>query len=125
MNFEGYERSDGRLGIRNTVIVAYLVECAHHVAKKIVDASADSSAHLIGFPGCYPNSYGFKMMQQLCSHPNVGAVLLVSLGCEGFNRDKLAVAIRESGRPVDLLVVQDSGGTQKTISPALRLFAVC
>ena len=121
MNLEGYERSDGRLGIRNTVIVAYLVECAHHVARKIVDASADSSVHLIGFPGCYPNAYAFKMMQQLCSHPNVGAVLLVSLGCEGFNRDKLAAAIRKSGRPVDLLVVQDSGGTQKTISAGIEI----
>ena len=31
----GYLRNDGRKGIRNTVVVAYLVECAHHVAREI------------------------------------------------------------------------------------------
>ncbi len=31
----GYERADGRKGIRNYVLVAYLVECAHHVARAI------------------------------------------------------------------------------------------
>ena len=34
----GYPRSDGRKGIRNVVVVAYLVECAHHVAREIVGA---------------------------------------------------------------------------------------
>ncbi len=33
---QGYLRSDGRKGIRNVVAVAYLVECAHHVAREIV-----------------------------------------------------------------------------------------
>ena len=33
---EGWLRSDGRKGIRNVVAVAYLVECAHHVAREIV-----------------------------------------------------------------------------------------
>ena len=28
---QGYPRADGRKGIRNVVVVAYLVECAHHV----------------------------------------------------------------------------------------------
>ena len=31
----GYRRSDGRMGIRNRIAVAYLVECAHHVAREI------------------------------------------------------------------------------------------
>ena len=34
--FQGYLRADGRKGIRNTIVVAYLVECAHFVASKIV-----------------------------------------------------------------------------------------
>ena len=37
----GYLRQDGRKGIRNVVLVVYLVECAHHVARKIV-SSIDS-----------------------------------------------------------------------------------
>ncbi len=65
---QGYLRADGRKGIRNVVAVAYLVECAHHVAREIAgqfrpafDAFDDPMrdqeppVHLIGFPGCYPN----------------------------------------------------------------------
>ena len=41
------------------------------------------------------------MMRRLCTHPNVGAVLLVSLGCEGMNRAALldACAANPAGRP--------------------------
>ena len=111
---QGYLRSDGRKGIRNVVAVAYLVECAHHVAREIVtqfreplDAFDDPAAerepavHLIGFPGCYPNSYAEKMLKQLTTHPNVGAVLFVSLGCESMNKHYLVDVVRESGRPVE------------------------
>ena len=111
---KGYLRSDGRKGIRNIVAVAYLVECAHHVARKIVEPH-DGAAHLIGFPGCFPNPYAQKMMERLCTHPNVGAVLLVSLGCESFDRHRLSEVIRESGRPVGTLVIQRDGGTRATI----------
>ena len=82
MNMSGFHRSDGRKGIRNTVIVAYLVECAHHVARRIVDLTDDPDVQLVGFPGCYPNDYALRMMQALGTHPNVGGVVLVSLGCE-------------------------------------------
>jgi altronate dehydratase large subunit len=111
----GFLRSDGRKGVRNVVVVAYLVECAHHVARKIVTAADDLDTHLIGFPGCYPNAYALKMMQALCTHPNVGGVLLISLGCESFNRRALKAAAEASGRPVELLVIQESGGTLGTV----------
>lgn len=111
----GYLRSDGRKGIRNRLVVAYLVECAHHVAREIA-LPYRAEAHVIGFPGCYPNPYAQRMMERLCTHPNVGAVLLVSLGCESFNRYQLESAVRESGRPVETLVIQRSGGTAATIA---------
>ncbi|MFC3674444.1 UxaA family hydrolase [Ferrovibrio xuzhouensis] len=117
---KGWLRSDGRKGIRNYVAVAYLVECAHHVAREIAapyNAMTDGSgAHVIGFPGCYPNPYALKMMQRLATHPNVGAVLLVSLGCEGFNKRSVENLVRESGRPVKTLVIQETGGTRSTIA---------
>ncbi|WP_233872782.1 UxaA family hydrolase [Paraburkholderia adhaesiva] len=128
---EGWLRSDGRKGIRNVVAVAYLVECAHHVAREIVaqfrapfdafdDADAsldphDPPVHLIGFPGCFPNSYAEKMMERLATHPNVGAVLFVSLGCESMNKHFLVDRVRASGRPVEVLTIQEKGGTRSTI----------
>jgi len=111
----GYLRQDGRKGIRNYVMVTYLVECAHHVARAIATPFEEDGAQLIGFPGCYPNAYAQDMMEALCTHPNVGAVLVVSLGCEQFNRPRLVELIEASGRPCKLLVIQKTGGTRSTI----------
>ncbi len=115
---QGFPRSDGRKGIRNVAVVAYLVECAHHVADEIARPfrdMPDREVHVIGFPGCYPNAYAARMMHRLCTHPNVGAVLIVSLGCESFDRSALAEEIEDSGRPVHTLVIQQSGGTRGTV----------
>lgn len=123
MTIQGYLRADGRKGIRNVVVVAYLVECAHNVAWTIVTRSDDPDVHLIGFPGCFPNAYALKVMQAIGSHPNIGGVLLVSLGCEGFNREALALAVAASGRPVETLVIQDSGGTLETVRLGIEAVA--
>jgi len=113
---QGYLRADGRKGIRNTVAVAYLVECAHHVAREIALPWREDGVHVIGFPGCYPNDYAQRMLERLCTHPNVGAVLLVSLGCESFNKYALERVVRASGRPVQTLVIQGTGGTRASIA---------
>ena len=112
----GFLRPDGRKGIRNLVLVGYLVECAHHVAREIAQAFREQEVHLVGFPGCYPNAYALRVMTRLCTHPNVGAVLLVSLGCEGFDRSGLRQAVEATGRPLETLVIQEAGGTRKTIA---------
>jgi altronate hydrolase len=119
-NLRGYLRSDGRKGIRNVVAVAYLVECAHHVAREIALPWREEGVHVIGFPGCYPNGYAEKMMERLCTHPNVGAVLLVSLGCESFNKYALERAVAASGRPVKTLIIQGTGGTRASIADGRR-----
>ena len=117
---QGYPRADGRKGIRNVVVVAYLVECAHHVAREIAldfrDLTGDVQVHLVGFPGCYPNAYAEQMMTAIATHPNVGAALLVSLGCESMNKRKLEAAIADSGRPVHTLTIQQRGGTRSTVA---------
>jgi len=117
---KGYLRADGRKGIRNIILVTYLVECAHHVARVIVNQSNNQNVQLIGFPGCYPNEYSLKIMEGLCTHPNVAGVLIVSLGCESFNREQLADTIKASGRSVETLVIQQAGGTKKTISAGVE-----
>ncbi|EQB12871.1 UxaA family hydrolase [Sphingobium lactosutens] len=116
----GWLRQDGRKGIRNIVAVAYLVECAHHVARRIVDRIDDPDVHLIGFPGCYPNAYAAKVMEAIATHPNVGGMVIVSLGCESFNRERLVAAALASGRPAELLVIQETGGTAATITAGIQ-----
>ncbi|WP_198955122.1 UxaA family hydrolase [Kineosporia sp. R_H_3] len=110
----GYPRTDGRVGIRDVVAVVYLVECARAVADAI--AAGRDDVHVIGFGGCYPSSYAHRMLELLCTHPNVGAVALVSLGCEGFDREGLAYAVAASGRPVATFVIQAEGGTRATVA---------
>jgi|TARA_B110000003_G_C16618548_1_gene522212 altronate hydrolase len=120
---KAYLRDDGKKGIRNNILVVYLVECAHHVARAIVNRSAADNVQLIGFPGCYPNDYSLKMMKQLCTHSNVHSVLLVSLGCESFNREELSKTIAASGREVATLVIQKAGGTKSTIEAGVAKVA--
>jgi altronate dehydratase large subunit len=114
-SWDGYLRADGSKGIRNNLLVVYLVECAHHVSKEIAMPLRHENVQVIGFGGCYPNEYAHTMLQNLCTHANTGGVLLVSLGCESFNRSRLAEHIAASGRPVHTLVIQECGGTLKTI----------
>jgi altronate hydrolase len=120
---DGYLRIDGRKGIRDVLAVIYLVECAHHVARRVVDLADDADVHLIGFPGCYPNDYALRMMKALTTHPNVGGAVLVSLGCEGFDREGLAASIAQSGRPVETVVIQEAGGTRSGIEAAVAAVA--
>lgn len=111
----GWLRQDGRKGIRNVVLVAYLVECANHVCKRIARSFDENQVQVIGFSGCFPSAYGHEMMEALCTHPNVGAVQLVSLGCENFRKADLVKSIAASGRPVNLITIQGSGGTSTSI----------
>ncbi|WP_424987139.1 UxaA family hydrolase [Microbulbifer sp. S227A] len=113
---QGWLRKDGRKGLRNVVVVAYLVECAHHVCTRIARPFDESEVQVIGFSGCFPSDYGQQMMEALCTHPNVGAVQLVSLGCENFKKRRLAEVIEASGRPVNLVTIQSEGGSQPSIA---------
>ena len=85
--WQGYARPDGRKGIRNRLLVVYLVECARHVAEEIAAPFRRQDVEVLGFPGCYPSAYAERILRQLTTHPNVGGALLVSLGCESFDRD--------------------------------------
>jgi altronate dehydratase large subunit len=112
--WDGYARADGRKGIRNLVLIVYTVECAQFVAHAIAEGERD--AHVIGFSGCYDNEYAIRLMLALARHPNVGAVLSVGLGCEYTQPEKIAGAVRESGRPAEWFFIQEAGGTTKSIA---------
>ncbi len=115
----GYQRAVGPSGIRNHVLCIHTVECYSFVSEKI--ASVDSRVHTLGFPGCYSNSYASRLMSALATHPNVGAVLLVSLGCEGTDAGPIAEAVRKGGRLVEILRIQEAGGTQRSIQQGRKI----
>ena len=72
--------------------------------------------HVIGFGGCYPSAYAQRMLEELCTHPNVGAVVLVSLGARASTASSSPRLIAASGRPVTTLVIQELGGTRATVT---------
>lgn len=119
----GWLRKDGRKGIRNNIVIVYLVECAHHVAREISIQNRQTDIHVIGFSGCFPNTYAENMMEKLCTHPNVGGALLVSLGCENFKKHPLLEKIEQSGRPAKLITIQENGGTRESIQAGLDWIA--
>jgi len=113
-SWSGFLRPDGRKGVRNLVLVIYTVECAQHVAHAV--AAGEPDVHVIGFPGCYDNAYAIRLMLALARHPNVGAVLAVGLGCEYTQPERIAAAVRASGRPADWFFIQQSGGTRASVT---------
>jgi altronate hydrolase len=120
-SWQGYLRPDGRKGVRNLVLVVYTVQCAQHVAQRIAEGEED--VHLIGFPGCYDNAYAIRLLLALARHPNVGATLAVGLGCEYTQPERIAQAVRQSGRPAEAFFIQDIGGTSASIAHGKELVA--
>ena len=82
--FEGYRRSDGRVGIRNDIWVIPLVGCVNRLAERL--AASCGGLALTHPYGCSQMGQDHEttanMLAQFCRHPNAGGVLVVSLGCE-------------------------------------------
>lgn len=121
IRWKGYLRKDGSLGIRNKVLVIYTVECASHVAKKIVQLADNTDVEVVGFTGCCDNEYAVRMLLALIRHPNIGAVLGVGLGCEYTQPKLLAQKAKEAGKLADAFYIQDEGGTEKAIDKGLKI----
>jgi altronate dehydratase large subunit len=112
-SWQGYLRKDERKGIRNHILVVYTVECASFVAQEIGKGEPD--VHVIGFPGCYDNDYAIRLMLALATHPNIGGVLCVGLGCEYTQPHRIAETVRQSDRPAESFFIQENGGTRSSI----------
>lgn len=121
LTWEGYLRKDKRIGIRNKVLVVYTVECASHVAREIVGKVNLADVEVIGFAGCTDNEYAIRLLLALVTHPNVGAVLAVGLGCEYTRADRLAAAAAGQGREAGHLFIQENGGTPGSIRKGVEM----
>ncbi len=115
---KGYKRADGRIGIRNHIEVIYTVECAHHIADMI--ARKVDGAEVFGFTGCYSDPYAFRMLVELGKHPNAAGVIVVRLGCESTDVDRLVNQIRESGKRVEFINIQETGGSMASIEKGVQ-----
>jgi altronate dehydratase large subunit len=117
-SFTGYLRPDGRVGVRNHLLVVPTVICASVVAERVAAAVAPVGTVLPHTAGC--GQLGPDMhtthgtLAAYCAHPNVGAVLVIALGCEQVVAQQLADAARQAGKPVQVVAIQSEGGTIRT-----------
>ena len=126
MKLMGYARPDGRFGIRNHLLILPTSVCASDTAQKIADqvpgAIAVPNQH-----GCCQIGSDLTLTQNTLAgfgkNPNVGAVLVVGLGCDGIQAQTLAQEIATSGKPVEYLVIQQEGGTPNTVAKGASLAA--
>jgi len=124
-SFLGYRRPDGRVGVRNHLLVVPTVICASVVSERVAAAVAPVGTALPHTAGC--GQLGPDMhtthdtLAAYCGHPNVGAVLVLALGCEQVVAQRLADAARGAGKPVQMLAIQSEGGTVRTERRAIAI----
>ncbi|MFM1653905.1 UxaA family hydrolase [Brevibacillus sp. B_LB10_24] len=118
MKFKGYRRQDGQIGIRNHVLLIPTVSCVNRVAMEI--ANQTGAVTFLHPYGCTFDAEENSITEETFighgKHPNVGAVLVISLGCETASAEKVASGIAASGKPVEMLIVQKEGGSRTTTS---------
>jgi altronate dehydratase large subunit len=113
--FYGFRRSDGRVGTRNHVLVVPTVICSSLVAERVAAAAPPLGVALPHLAGCGQLGPDMRVTHETlaayCGHPNVGAVVVLALGCEQVVAQTLADAARRHGKPVDIVAIQSEGGT--------------
>ncbi len=118
--FMGFNRPDGKVGVRNEIWVIPTVGCVNNVASAIAKQAnafvTGSVSEVIAFPHPYGCSQmgddqenTRKILADLINHPNAGGVLVLGLGCENSNIDVLKPYIGDyDENRVKFLVAQES-----------------
>jgi len=106
------------VGIRNHVLVMPTVSCVNgvvnRISRKVPEAICVTHGHGCGRGGMRDLEILFRVLTGMIRNPNVGAVVLIGLGCEVSNVRALAPQLEGIGKPVTILNVQDDGGSLRT-----------
>ncbi len=124
LTIQGYARPDGTVGVRNHLLVLPTVACSCHVAGKIAEGvpGAVAISHQHGCAQVGEDAQAtFRTLVGTGANPNVGGVLVVALGCEQWAAEAFAEAIRRTGKPVEVVGIQEEGGTSKAIARGREL----
>ncbi len=118
--FMGYNRPDGKVGVRNEVWVIPTVGCVNNVASALAKAANGRLKGSVEEVIAFPHPYGCSQMgddqehtrtilADLINHPNAGGVLVLGLGCENSNIEVLKPYIGEVNPDrVKFLVCQET-----------------
>lgn len=124
MEFLGYLRKNGSVGIRNYVVVIPTVNCVNYIAVKIAEKTK-GVLHLSHIGNC---SYMGKdkimlgrFLVGLGMNPNVGGVLVVGSGCEIVSAEKIAEKIASTGKPTNCLSLEKSRNVNNLIENGIKI----
>jgi altronate hydrolase len=136
--FEGYMRANGKTGTRNYIGVLTSVNCSASVAKFIAEEvgrsgllddypEIDGIVPFVHGTGCgmAARGEGWDVLERTqwgyATHPNLGAALMVGLGCEVFQIDRMKdeYALVE-GDHFQTMTIQATGGTKKTVAAGVE-----
>ncbi|PYQ87951.1 MAG: hypothetical protein DMG03_04595 [Acidobacteria bacterium] len=124
-SFLGYRRPDARVGIRNHVLVVPTVICSAVVAERIAASIAPVGAALPHLAGCGQLGPDLALTHETlaayCRHPNVGAVIVVALGCEQVVAQRLADEARRAGKDAHIVAIQSEGGTLRATAKGIDI----
>ena len=124
MTFYGYKRPDGRVGVRNKVLILPASVCASDTAR-IIAQQVEGAVTFNNQLGCSQvasdQQYTMDVMAGYAANPNVYGTVVVSLGCENCQMDLVVKAIQErTNKPVEQVIIQEVGGTLKAVDIAVR-----
>jgi altronate dehydratase large subunit len=121
VDLQGYRRADESFGVRNHVLILPTVICAAGTAR----AASDRVPGTIAIPntlGCgqigRDAEMTFRTLVGFGANPNVFGVVIVGLGCETMRPNAIADSVAQTGKPVELVVIQEAGGTQRATEKA-------
>ncbi len=123
MTFMGYRRPYGAVGIRNHLLIISNVFCANNAAEKISRALPGSML-IRHEKGCGQIGFDLELtartLKAMANHPNIGAVIIIGLGCERLKAHEVFDNIAATtAKPARLFIIQEEGGLDKTIEKAI------
>ena len=124
MKISCYDRPDGKIGIRNHVVVIPGVLCANEIAERIA-GPIEGAVALRHAGGCTCSEDVVQLegvLAGLGAHPNVAGALILGLGCENCDSEKVAHSIARQApwKPLERLVIQEVG-VSKVIDQGTRV----
>lgn len=124
MKIKAYIRKNGKVGIRNHILILPISICPSTIALKINQLVNGTVAvyhqHVICEVG-EDQEQTLRTLINFAVNPNVGGVLLIGLGNEGIFLDKLPQEIAKSGKPVELITIKQCGGSIPTVARGVEI----
>lgn len=125
LTFKGYMRKNGEVGIRNEIWVVPTVGCVNGIAEKLVEMlKSETRCEGIDAVHAWHHNYGCsqlsgdhentrKVLRDIVLHPNAGAVLILSLGCENNQPDEFIKLLGDYDQErIKVLVTQKVEGDE-------------